>query len=268
MVSPTANHEIKPQAAFKFPVKLDELKASTLQINDRQNGSVQSEDSPPQQPLPLSSKPVDSKPVDTVDRFSTVQASASSDQLKRFALMPIQVAVRAPNTIIDPTTLALQPIRITKKTSQPRDISATKPASNVTTDNQVASKKVVQKPYRETGLAAATVSVFVEGPDSLKVNQAGDYYIAIVNSSSEPTSVPSIRLQIPDFAEMLVIERQAQIDDVERTLTWNIPELGPGQQERIRFRLKVVAAGKVDLPVTVSQDKRESQTISRTTDVK
>ena len=65
-----------------------------------------------------------------------------------------------------------------------------------------------------------------------------------------------------------MIEREAQINDGDRTLTWSNTELASGQQERIRFRLKVRAAGKFDFPVTVMQDGRESQTISRTTRVK
>ena len=67
---------------------------------------------------------------------------------------------------------------------------------------------------------------------------------------------------------MLVIGREGQIDDLERTLTWSIAELPAGQQQRIRFRAKVVTAGEVDFTVSISQDEREPQTISQTTVVK
>ena len=78
----------------------------------------------------------------------------------------------------------------------------------------------------------------------------------------------AIQLQIPEAAEILVIEREAKVNDFERTLTWSISKLASGEQARIRFRSRVHAAGQVNFPVTISQDGREPQTISQTTVVK
>ena len=65
-----------------------------------------------------------------------------------------------------------------------------------------------------------------------------------------------------------MIEQEAQVNHFDRTLTWRIPHLASSEQKRIRFRLKVHSEGEVDFPVTVSQDGRESQTISQATQVR
>ena len=137
-------------------------------------------------------------------------------------------------------------------------------------NKQIDSKNLAKKSEinLETGHTPSSVTVFFEGPDSLEVGQTGDYYIAVINSSPEPTTVSGIRLQIPEFAEILMIEREAQIDELARSMTWTAQELASGQQERIRFRLKVIEAGEVDFPVTITQDENEPQTISKTTSIK
>ena len=73
----------------------------------------------------------------------------------------------------------------------------------------------------ETLRPAAPVAVFIDGPDALQVDQVGEYEIAVANGSSRTTSVSSIRLQIPASAEILVVEREAKINDLDRTLTWS-----------------------------------------------
>jgi len=174
---------------------------------------------------------------------------------------PIAIAKR---TSWSPTSHLLQPNPAANAISNPSNVSAT----DTTAVNRrlISHEQTKQPEYElESGLAPAPVSVFIEGPDYLNVNQSGDYEIAVVNSSSETAYVSSICLRIPKTAEMQVIEREARIDDLERTLTWSVAELGPGQQEQIRFRLKLSTAGDVDFPVTVSQDGREPRTVSQTT---
>ena len=155
----------------------------------------------------------------------------------------------------------------------------------VTTTEQVSSLLEVAKPNLdlisidpkvaeppafdlETLRPAAPVAVFIDGPDTLRVGHVGDYEIAIANSSSRTTSVSSIRLQIPASAEILVVEREAKINDLDRTLTWSASELDSGKQERIRFRLKFVRASEEDFLITVGQHGLEPQTISHETIVK
>ena len=149
-------------------------------------------------------------------------------------------------------------------------VSSLLEAAEPTLDLVSADTKVAEPPAfdLETLQPASPVAVFIDGPDTLRVGHVGDYEIAIVNSSSRTTSVSSIRLPIPASAEILVVEREAEIDDVDRTMTWSVSELDSGKQERIRFRLKFVRACKAEFSITVDQHGLDSQTWSQETVVK
>lgn len=184
-------------------------------------------------------------------------------------LQPLPPSIPTPMAIAkranwSPSSHLMQPIPAAKASANPIDVSATDTAP---VSRQLIVDEQIEQPKfdLESGLPPAPVSVFIEGPDYLKVNQSGDYEIAVVNSSSEMTYVSSICLRIPKTAEIQVIGQEARIDDLERTLTWSIAKLASGQQQKIHFRVKVLAAGEVDFPVTVSQDGRDPQTISQTT---
>ena len=239
-VQQPAVREIEPQAAPKFPID-----------NTLNAGRNAAEPFVPFTTMAIYSKPI----TNTPGRHPNMQISASAEQLERFSTAAIPTSIE----IMD------------AKFANPTDVSANSPAPSIyAIDMNVVSKKFAQEPKMnlETRYASSAVTVFLEGPDSLQVDQTGDYYIAIINSASKSTSIPSIRLQIPEFAEILMIEREAQIDELERTITWNAAELASGQQERIRFRLKLLEAGEADFPVTIVQDGHDAQTISKTTSVK
>ena len=247
----------EPQVAYQFP-----RRARALRPTGYQNEFAQADSIPAEQAIPSANTTADFRPMtNTANQFSHIQISASSDRSDRFAAaIPTTVQTPGSTMIIDPAT-----IEVSHKPLMPIEPMQVKPA-------QIALKPMPptkpQVTRSETGSASAAVSVFVDGPELLGVNQTGDYRISIVNSSFEAAPISSIQLQLPASAEVIMIEREAQINDGDRTLTWSNTELASGQQERIRFRLKVRTAGKFDFPVTVMQDGRESQTISRTTWVK
>ena len=155
---------------------------------------------------------------------------------------------------IKPNTL-LQPISTSAPVVEPAKEETIKPAS------------LVNAPVYDfqTPLPTTQISLFVDGPDYLSVNQIGEYEIAVANSSSDTASVSSISLQVPRGVEIVAVEREAQVDDQKQTLIWSIGKIGTAKQQRIRFRVKSASARKVDFSVTVSQDGRESQTVSQTT---
>ena len=257
------------QVAFKQTPKVNLLESRLLKPLGFQFESAQTNNPSVAKLEPLNSMPRAFKPKGIQHgRASHMQVSATSEQLNRFAPAAIPTTIRTANADAKQTywvapSLMLEPL--------PNEVpSETIAASHVEISRQMINTQQMKQPEfdHQTGPATDPVSIFIEGPETLDVNQAGNYQIAVVNSSSRPTSVRSIKLRIPDSAEMLVIERDAQIDDLERTLTWKIDELASGEQQRIRFRLKIVTPGEVNFPIIVSQEGRGAQTISQATIVK
>ena len=199
------------------------------------------------------------------------QIAATSENPETIVPKASLAFLRKPIDITDPTTLAKsapvsQPIQSTPKVLlQPISTSAAVVES---------AKEEIVKPTRltnaptydfQTPLPTGPISLFVDGPDYLSVKQVGEYEIAIANSSSDTTSVSNISLQVPRGVEIIAVQREAEINDQDRTLNWSIDKIRSGKQQRIRFRVKSASACKVDFSVTVSQDGRESQTVSQTT---
>ena len=269
--------EVEPPAAYNFPNEVSSIKTSPSQSPNHQSDLAQAQANSAQQHQALPSVSHASTPAAyDPDRFNHQQVSATLQPLDRFAIAAIPTTMPTPIAIANRRNWSrpkktLPTISTITKPSTLVEAAATKAAVDETeASQQEISIQTVKAPKFdiESEFAPVPVSLFVEGPDYLKVNQSGDYEIAVVNSSSESTSVSEISLGIPATAEMLVIGREGQINQAERTLTWSIDELASGQQQRIRFRLRVVAAGNVDFPVTVSQNGHKPQTISQATSVK
>ena len=209
----------------------------------------------PETAIPQASLAYLRKPMDIVDPT-------------KFA-RPVLEPIRKPMDIVAPTKIArpiLRPIR-TPQNALLQPINAPAPVIESTKEKVTAQVSLANTPNHDfqTPLPTGPISLFVNGPDYLSVNQIGDYEIAVANSSFSSTSVSSISLQVPSGVEIIAVQREAKIDDQKRTLTWSIDQIESGKQQRIRFRAKSASARKAGFPVTVSQDGRESQTVSQMT---
>ena len=209
----------------------------------------------PETAIPQASLAYLRKPMDIVDPT-------------KFA-RPVLEPIRKPMDIVDPTKFArpiLRPIR-TPQNALLQPINAPAPVIESTKEKVTEQVSLANTPNHDfqTPLPTGPISLFVNGPDYLSVNQIGDYEIAVANSSFSSTSVSSISLQVPNGVEIIAVQREAKIDDQKRTLTWSIDQIESGKQQRIRFRAKSASARKAGFPVTVSQDGRESQTVSQMT---
>ena len=209
----------------------------------------------PETAIPQASLAYLRKPMDIVDptKFSR----------------PVLEPIRKPMDIVAPTKIArpiLRPIR-TPQNALLQPINAPAPVIESTKEKVTEQVSLANTPNHDfqTPLPTGPISLFVNGPDYLSVNQIGDYEIAVANSSFSSTSVSSISLQVPNGVEIIAVQREAKIDDQKRTLTWSIDQIESGKQQRIRFRAKSASARKAGFPVTVSQDGRESQTVSQMT---
>ena len=209
----------------------------------------------PETAIPQASLAYLRKPMDIVDPT-------------KFA-RPVLEPIRKPMDIVAPTKIArpiLRPIR-TPQNALLQPINAPAPVIESTKEKVTEQVSLANTPNHDfqTPLPTGPISLFVNGPDYLSVNQIGDYEIAVANSSFSSTSVSSISLQVPNGVEIIAVQREAKIDDQKRTLTWSIDQIESGKQQRIRFRAKSASARKAGFPVTVSQDGRESQTVSQMT---
>ena len=209
----------------------------------------------PETAIPQASLAYLRKPMDIVDPT-------------KFA-RPVLEPIRKPMDIVAPTKIArpiLRPIR-TPQNALLQPINAPAPVIESTKEKVTEQVSLANTPNHDfqTPLPTGPISLFVNGPDYLSVNQIGDYEIAVANSSFSSTSVSSISLQVPSGVEIIAVQREAKIDDQKRTLTWSIDQIESGKQQRIRFRAKSASARKAGFPVTVSQDGRESQTVSQMT---
>ena len=192
-------------------------------------------------------------PITAKQIAASSETSATAIPKASLAFLPKDAPVSEPPRI-KPNTL-LQPIRSSSPPVEVAMEESTKPAN-------LANAPTYDF---QTPLPTEPVSLFVDGPDYLSLNQVGEYEIAVVNSSSGATSVSSISLQVPHGVEIVAVQREAEIDEQKRMLTWSIDHVGSGEQQQIRFRVKSATARKANFSVTVSQDGRESQTISQTT---
>ena len=209
----------------------------------------------PETAIPQASLAYLRKPMDIVDPT-------------KFA-RPVLEPIRKPMDIVAPTKIArpiLRPIR-TPQNALLQPINAPAPVIESIKEKVTEQVSLANTPNHDfqTPLPTGPISLFVNGPDYLSVNQIGDYEIAVANSSFSSTSVSSISLQVPNGVEIIAVQREAKIDDQKRTLTWSIDQIESGKQQRIRFRAKSASARKAGFPVTVSQDGRESQTVSQMT---
>ena len=196
------------------------------------------------------------------DLASAKQIAASSEGPETAIPQASLAFLRKPMDIMDPTTLAKEDPVL--KPTQATSTALLQPINAPAVAEQ-ASLAITPAYDFKTPLPAESVSLFVDGPDYLSLNQIGEYEIAVANSSSNVTSVSRILLQVPNGVEIVAVQREAEINNQERTLSWSIDQLGSGEQQRIRFRVKSATARKADFPVTVSQDGREPQTVSQTT---
>lgn len=264
-ITPPNQLEFKQLQPLKFPVNWNRLQPIKQ--------SKQVGDGTPEAPKVASSSKVSTTGLmETAgDPIAAKQVSGSSENSETAVPKVSQAFLRKPMDIMDPTIGAKDdPVSVLTQITPStllQSINALPPIV------EVAKEKITKQPSLATALTydfqtplpTGTISLFVDGPDYLSVDQVGEYEIAVANSSSNETSVTNISLLVPRGVEIIAVQREAEIDDQERTMSWTIDKIGSGKQQRIRFRVKSASAGKVDFAVTVSQNGRESQTVSQTT---
>ena len=177
----------------------------------------------PETAIPQASLAYLRKPMDIVDPT-------------KFA-RPVLEPIRKPMDIVAPTKIArpiLRPIR-TPQNALLQPINAPAPVIESTKEKVTEQVSLANTPNHDfqTPLPTGPISLFVNGPDYLSVNQIGDYEIAVANSSFSSTSVSSISLQVPSGVEIIAVQRDAKIDDQKRCLLYT----SPSPRDRTRSRM-------------------------------
>ena len=71
-------------------------------------------------------------------------------------------------------------------------------------------------------------SVSLDGPTELVIGDSGDYTITVANTSDTDINNVNVRLKTREGFNILLIEREANFDQQNRQLVWNIPTLKAG----------------------------------------
>jgi len=97
----------------------------------------------------------------------------------------------------------------------------------------------------------AQLTATVDGPVTLGANQQADFSITVTNpNKSEATSIV-VQLSVPAGLKITVLDRDAWFDQKNQTISWEISQLGSGQQETIQYKAVGQSIGQQNQKVTI-----------------
>jgi hypothetical protein len=109
---------------------------------------------------------------------------------------------------------------------------------------------------------ALPVNVAVAGPENLTVGSTYDFTITVLNESMIGIEDLSLAIATPGGVDVTVIEKPADFDAVNRTLTWQLPRIEAGDEVVFRYKISTTAAGQFQQKTVLWQGKNVSATIS------
>jgi hypothetical protein len=126
----------------------------------------------------------------------------------------------------------------TVKTKRRRLAPAERPPANSEARDQQPPAPIVV-PYREPQL-----SVRSDAPEVNLLGAITDQTIVVANTGQAPATEFHVRLTIPQGLTVTTLESPADFDAARGTLTWKIAQLGPGEEQHLRFKARTVLLGK------------------------
>lgn len=94
----------------------------------------------------------------------------------------------------------------------------------------------------------------VIGPEALLKDQSDDYEISISNITNRPATNVIVQLSVPDAITISRLDRDAYLDQKQRTVSWKVSSIGAGQKEVIRYRAVSSSAGQYKQEVTLGME--------------
>jgi hypothetical protein len=142
---------------------------------------------------------------------------------------------------------------------------ATNSAASVTSDERykLASTAQQRKPVTEPTVSESEIEIAesdqnshaatsdekyllttsLAGPKALVPNQEYDFEIFASNTMASDSTEIIIQLNLPSGLMITNLDRQAWINQEQRTVSWQIPSLASGATETIRYRVKTTDEG-------------------------
>lgn len=96
----------------------------------------------------------------------------------------------------------------------------------------------------------------VGAPETMFIGQAGEFFVDVFNLDQTTSSAVEVRIAIPDELTITQVDRDAWLNDQDRTITFSLPPI-PGQhKQRIRLRGVSLNQGRHQLQASlVLQDQ-------------
>jgi len=88
------------------------------------------------------------------------------------------------------------------------------------------------------------VAAQIIGPASVDLGQTADYMVAIVNPMNHVNQGLEVDLDVPKGLEIVLLDRPAEFNKRKRTLRWKLNEILPGEEVRLKYRVKSTYKGK------------------------
>ncbi|HMO13639.1 MAG TPA: CARDB domain-containing protein [Pirellulaceae bacterium] len=109
---------------------------------------------------------------------------------------------------------------------------------------------------RELNIVRRTIKTHINGPEVAYKNSPGTFTIDVTNEAPQAANNVQVVLDIPPGMEIQVVDREAFFDNSRTKLTWNIPQLTPGETESIPFRAAIKENGTHKLKVVTVSNKK------------
>ena len=102
--------------------------------------------------------------------------------------------------------------------------------------------------------ADAHLTATVDGPVTLDTNQEANFSITVTNPNQTEASSIIVQLSVPAGLKITVLDRDAWFDQENQTISWEISQLGSGQQELIQYKAVGQAVGQKNQKVTIGME--------------
>lgn len=105
-----------------------------------------------------------------------------------------------------------------------------------------------------TPLSGQVIRTSVIGPEMLFMNEPETFEIEVTNYSDQTATNIVVQMGVSDNLTITDFDRRAWMDETNRTVSWQLPELQSGYKEVIRFRGVSTKPGRHKQSISVGMD--------------
>lgn len=160
----------------------------------------------------------------------------------------------------------------TTSISDPADVQATQSIQVAYNSTNESSNPVAAVPFAadddlvterlpavsSSVLNKATLTTQLSGPLKMELGATGDFIILVANPTHSTVKNVAVTLDLPDGLDVVVLDRQAWIDQEDRTVTWRLPTVISGDEVFIRYRVKATTGGDIQQHISMTTEGRLS----------